>query len=202
MGGVGGSLLRTLRDFELVANEAVDGVRSSPIGLQCGRAEWSTVTLRINYQYQYPCPTLPRPAPSARPGPCGRVRRAAAAAISPMADDNHIPSISSGVVGSRFVSQSDIDSAKARRDEQWKAAYARYAPVTAPVCRPRLTAPHRLGQEPPPQPQEDVYDGRSLAEVCPPFYPSPPPPPHPDTDGPPNTPAQRVPPPLLTETGS
>lgn len=63
-----------------------------------------------------------------------------------MADDNHIPSISSGVVGSRFVSQSDIDSAKARRDEQWKAAYA------------------RLGQEPPPQPQEDVYDGRSLAE--------------------------------------
>ncbi|ETW87331.1 hypothetical protein HETIRDRAFT_40944 [Heterobasidion irregulare TC 32-1] len=65
-----------------------------------------------------------------------------------MADDNHIPSISSGVVGSRFVSQSDIDSAKARRDEQWKAAYA------------------RLGQEPPPQPQEDAYDGRSLAEVA------------------------------------
>ena len=26
--------------------------------------------------------------------------------------------------------------------------------------------PLRLGQEPPPQPQEDSYDGRSLAEVC------------------------------------
>ncbi|KAE9410982.1 hypothetical protein BT96DRAFT_930910 [Gymnopus androsaceus JB14] len=37
-------------------------------------------------------------------------------------------------------------TAKARRDEQWKAAYA------------------RLGQEPPPQPQADAYDGRSLAE--------------------------------------
>ncbi|KAI0068390.1 hypothetical protein BV25DRAFT_1987176 [Artomyces pyxidatus] len=61
-----------------------------------------------------------------------------------MSDD--IPSISSGAVGSRFVTQSEIDTAKARRDEQWKAAYA------------------RLGQEPPPQPQEDSYDGRSLAE--------------------------------------
>jgi len=57
-----------------------------------------------------------------------------------------IPSISSGAVGSRFVSQSEIETAKARRDEQWKAAYA------------------RLGQEPPPQPAEDVFDGRSLAE--------------------------------------
>ncbi|KAI0788610.1 N-terminal domain of NEFA-interacting nuclear protein NIP30-domain-containing protein [Abortiporus biennis] len=57
-----------------------------------------------------------------------------------------IPSISSGSVGSRFVSQSEIETAKARRDEQWKAAYA------------------RLGQEPPPQPVEDVFDGRSLAE--------------------------------------
>ncbi|KAN0135752.1 N-terminal domain of NEFA-interacting nuclear protein NIP30 domain containing protein [Lactarius tabidus] len=57
-----------------------------------------------------------------------------------------IPSISTGAVGSRFVSQSDIETAKARRDEQWKAAYA------------------RLGQEPPPPPQEDAYDGRSLAE--------------------------------------
>ncbi|TDL28380.1 hypothetical protein BD410DRAFT_759558 [Rickenella mellea] len=62
--------------------------------------------------------------------------------------DDSIPSISSatGTVGSRFVSQSDIESAKAKRDEQWKAAYA------------------RLGQEPPPQPVEDVFDGRSLAE--------------------------------------
>ncbi|KAH9082124.1 N-terminal domain of NEFA-interacting nuclear protein NIP30-domain-containing protein [Lactarius deliciosus] len=60
--------------------------------------------------------------------------------------DEAIPSISTGVVGSRFVSQSDLDTARARRDEQWKAAYA------------------RLGQEPPPAPQEDSYDGRSLAE--------------------------------------
>jgi len=60
--------------------------------------------------------------------------------------DDAIPSISSGTVGSRFVSQGDIDAAKARRDEQWKAAYA------------------RLGQEPPPPPTEDAFDGRSLAE--------------------------------------
>ncbi|KAF8527982.1 N-terminal domain of NEFA-interacting nuclear protein NIP30-domain-containing protein [Hysterangium stoloniferum] len=58
-----------------------------------------------------------------------------------------IPSLSSGTVGSRFVSQADIDEAKSKRDEQWKAAYA------------------RLGQEPPERPAEDVYDGRSLAEV-------------------------------------
>ncbi|TFY83765.1 hypothetical protein EWM64_g234 [Hericium alpestre] len=62
-----------------------------------------------------------------------------------MAEES-IPSISSGVVGSRFVSQTDIESARERREEQWKAAYA------------------RLGQEPPPVPQEDAYDGRSLAE--------------------------------------
>ena len=43
-----------------------------------------------------------------------------------MDDLDAIPSISSGAVGSRFVSQSDIDTAKARREEQWKAAYARY----------------------------------------------------------------------------
>lgn len=58
-----------------------------------------------------------------------------------------IPSLSTGIVGSRFVSQDEVDTARARRDEQWKAAYA------------------RLGQEPPPQQQEDSYDGRSLAEV-------------------------------------
>ncbi|CAE6451394.1 unnamed protein product [Rhizoctonia solani] len=52
-----------------------------------------------------------------------------------------------GSVASRFVTQSEIDSAKERRDEQWKAAYA------------------RLGQEPPPRPTEDPeYDGRSLYE--------------------------------------
>ncbi|KAJ2920182.1 hypothetical protein MD484_g22, partial [Candolleomyces efflorescens] len=61
--------------------------------------------------------------------------------------DSLIPSLSDGQVGSRFVTEHEIDSARARRDEQWKAAYA------------------RLGQEPPPQQQEDaVYDGRSLAE--------------------------------------
>lgn len=43
-----------------------------------------------------------------------------------MADDA-IPSISTGSVGSRFVSQTDLETAKARREEQWKAAYARYA---------------------------------------------------------------------------
>ncbi|KZT30508.1 hypothetical protein NEOLEDRAFT_1053795 [Neolentinus lepideus HHB14362 ss-1] len=60
--------------------------------------------------------------------------------------DDSIPSLSSGSVGSRFVSQNDIEDARKRREEQWKAAYA------------------RLGQEPPPQPVEDAYDGRSLAE--------------------------------------
>ncbi|KAL0951041.1 hypothetical protein HGRIS_007781 [Hohenbuehelia grisea] len=61
-------------------------------------------------------------------------------------EESMIPSLSSGVVGSRFVTQDEVETAKARRDEQWKAAYA------------------RLGQEPPPAPVEDAYDGRSLAE--------------------------------------
>ncbi|OSD03628.1 hypothetical protein PYCCODRAFT_1466991 [Trametes coccinea BRFM310] len=60
--------------------------------------------------------------------------------------DDAIPSIQTTGVGSRFVSQSELETAKAKRDEQWKAAYA------------------RLGQEPPPAPTEDVFDGRSLAE--------------------------------------
>lgn len=64
-----------------------------------------------------------------------------------MDESSIIPSLSAGVVGSRFVTETELDTAKARRDEQWKAAYA------------------RLGQEPPPQQQEDSYDGRSLAEV-------------------------------------
>lgn len=76
-----------------------------------------------------------------------------------------IPSISTGAVGSRFVSQSDLEVAKARREEQWKAAYARFA--FDPSKERRLEQPVlRLGQEPPPPPQEDAYDGRSLAEVC------------------------------------
>ncbi|THU91731.1 hypothetical protein K435DRAFT_790566 [Dendrothele bispora CBS 962.96] len=57
-----------------------------------------------------------------------------------------IPSLSNRPVGSRFVTSDEVESAKARREEQWKAAYA------------------RLGQEPPPLQQEDSYDGRSLAE--------------------------------------
>ncbi|KAJ7169994.1 N-terminal domain of NEFA-interacting nuclear protein NIP30-domain-containing protein [Mycena filopes] len=57
-----------------------------------------------------------------------------------------IPSLTAAGIGSRFVSQDDVDTAKQRRDEQWKAAYA------------------RLGMEPPPQQQEDFSDGRSLAE--------------------------------------
>jgi len=61
-------------------------------------------------------------------------------------EESVVPSLSSGVVGSRFVTQEEVESAKARKDEQWKAAYA------------------RLGQEPPPPQQEDSYDGRSLAE--------------------------------------
>ncbi|KAF9015235.1 N-terminal domain of NEFA-interacting nuclear protein NIP30-domain-containing protein [Cyathus striatus] len=61
-------------------------------------------------------------------------------------EESLIPSLSGGVVGSRFVTQDEVEAAKARREEQWKAAYA------------------RLGQEPPPQHREEVYDGRSLAE--------------------------------------
>ncbi|KAF9651904.1 hypothetical protein BDM02DRAFT_3090254 [Thelephora ganbajun] len=61
--------------------------------------------------------------------------------------DPDIPSLSSGSVGSRFVSQTELDVARQRREEQWKAAYA------------------RLGQDPPPQQQEEAFDGRSLAEV-------------------------------------
>ncbi|KAF7436934.1 hypothetical protein PC9H_003768 [Pleurotus ostreatus] len=59
-------------------------------------------------------------------------------------EESMVPSLSSGAVGSRFVSQDDVETARARRDEQWKAAYARHVPPPAPV--------------------EDSYDGRSLAE--------------------------------------
>lgn len=41
-------------------------------------------------------------------------------------EEANIPSLSSGAIGSRFVSQDDLESAKSRREEQWKAAYARY----------------------------------------------------------------------------
>ncbi|KAM6498216.1 N-terminal domain of NEFA-interacting nuclear protein NIP30 domain containing protein [Amanita muscaria] len=63
-------------------------------------------------------------------------------------DQQPIPSLSAGVVGSRFITQDEIDAARQRREDQWKAAYA------------------RLGQEPPPQQQDDHYDGRSLAEIA------------------------------------
>jgi len=78
--------------------------------------------------------------------------------------EDALPSVSFGGVGSRFVSQNDLEEAKARRDEQWKAAYARCAAHKTYVTR-GLNVPYRLGQEPPPQPVEDSFDGRSLAEV-------------------------------------
>ncbi|KAL1749097.1 N-terminal domain of NEFA-interacting nuclear protein NIP30-domain-containing protein [Schizophyllum fasciatum] len=65
-----------------------------------------------------------------------------------MADDAVVPSLSSTStgVGARFITADDIQAARTRREEQWRAAYA------------------RLGQEPPPQQTEEDYDGRSLAE--------------------------------------
>ena len=55
--------------------------------------------------------------------------------------DDALPSISSGTVGSRFVSQEELDTAKARRDEQWKAAYARCAlpEITFNIYNPQRT---------------------------------------------------------------
>jgi hypothetical protein len=47
--------------------------------------------------------------------------------------DEALPSISTGVVGSRFVSQSDVEAARARREEQWKAAYARFLGLSPTV---------------------------------------------------------------------
>jgi hypothetical protein len=81
--------------------------------------------------------------------------------------DGDIPSISSGSVGSRFVSQADIEKAKLTRDEQWRAAYARLDLVSnSPPYSHQESLVSRLGQEPPPRPQEDAdYDGRSLYEV-------------------------------------
>jgi hypothetical protein len=79
-------------------------------------------------------------------------------------DDITVPSLSSGIVGSRFVSQDEVDAARTRRDEQWRAAYARSVCfLTAPLIN--LDYCQRLGQEPPPRPVEDSFDGRSLAEV-------------------------------------
>ena len=41
-------------------------------------------------------------------------------------EESLIPSLSGGVVGSRFVTQDEVETAKIRREEQWKAAYARF----------------------------------------------------------------------------
>lgn len=74
-----------------------------------------------------------------------------------------IPSLSEGIVGSRFITEDEVDTAKQRREEQWKAAYARL--VLFYFSLVTIINFLRLGQEPPPQQQEEVYDGRSLAEV-------------------------------------
>jgi hypothetical protein len=76
--------------------------------------------------------------------------------------------ISEGTVGSRFVTQDEIESARARKDEQWKAAYARHARIDCHLELELIS--RRLGQEPPQLQQTDeTYDGRSLAEVGPPI---------------------------------
>jgi len=73
-------------------------------------------------------------------------------ALLKMADDDApVPSLTSGEIGSRFVSQAELDAANQKRDEAWKAAYARYESIVLHLCVP--------------QREEPVYDGRSLAEV-------------------------------------
>ena len=79
--------------------------------------------------------------------------------------EDALPLVAIGGVGSRFVSQNDLEEAKARRDEQWKAAYARCAVFLTSIIRHVKLKRARLGQAPPPQPVEDSSDGRSLAEV-------------------------------------
>jgi hypothetical protein len=61
--------------------------------------------------------------------------------------DEALPSISTGIVGSRFISQSDVEAARTRREEQWKAAYARFlilfpamSPVLTGMSRPSFTS--------------------------------------------------------------
>lgn len=49
-------------------------------------------------------------------------------------------------VASRFVSETALQAAQSKREEDWKAAY------------------QRLGEEPPKREAEEVYDGRSLWE--------------------------------------
>lgn len=52
-----------------------------------------------------------------------------------------------GSVASRFVSSSELSDAQKKKEDDLKAAYA------------------RIGQEPPPRPEKDEYDPRSLFEV-------------------------------------
>ncbi|PLW16248.1 hypothetical protein PCASD_12698 [Puccinia coronata f. sp. avenae] len=59
--------------------------------------------------------------------------------------DEPINLVLSSQVASRFVSSTDLESARLQREEEWKATY------------------ERLGQEAPPMPKEE-YDGRSLYE--------------------------------------
>ncbi|OAV96013.1 hypothetical protein PTTG_02310 [Puccinia triticina 1-1 BBBD Race 1] len=59
--------------------------------------------------------------------------------------DEPINLVLSSQVASRFVSSSDLETARLKREEEWKATY------------------ERLGQEAPPMPKEE-YDGRSLYE--------------------------------------
>ena len=39
--------------------------------------------------------------------------------------------LSSGQVGSRFVTQNELDDARERREEQWRQAYARFVDIGA-----------------------------------------------------------------------
>ena len=78
-------------------------------------------------------------------------------------DDAPVPSLTAGEIGSRFVTQTELDAANQKRDEAWKAAYARYESSMLHLCS-SIEPFTRLGQEPPER-EEPVYDGRSLAEV-------------------------------------
>ena len=78
----------------------------------------------------------------------------------------------SGSVGSRFVTQDELDDAKKAKEEEWKAAYERSVASTCDIYRYILPSKliidcfkNRLGQEPPPMPEEKEYDPRSLFEV-------------------------------------
>ncbi|RSH78918.1 uncharacterized protein EHS24_001841 [Apiotrichum porosum] len=54
--------------------------------------------------------------------------------------------LATGSIAARFISQTAVDEANDRREQEWKDAYA------------------RIGQEPPPQMKEQPDDGRTLYE--------------------------------------